>query len=117
MAGFRLACLRGNAFILAIGMLLTLFVACCREVEEVVGADLDRVDSVEQFFVVGYAASPVAGNGGSVAFVARRAQNGINWPFRLLPGAGNNRTIREFPKEWVPGVGIEPTRSLRIPGF
>lgn len=61
----------------------------------------------------GHAASPVAGNGGSVAFVAQRAQNGISWPFRLLPGAGNNRTIREFTKELVPRAGIEHTRRRR----
>ena len=65
---------------------LTIFVACCREAEEVVS-------------------------------VPQQAQNGISRPVSALPGAGSSRRTRNFPRDLVPGAGIEPAHLLRDPGF
>ena len=38
-------------------------------------------------------------------------------PFRLIAGARSSGRTREFPRELVPGAGIEPARPFRDPGF
>jgi hypothetical protein len=95
----------GHAFILAIGMLATILVARCGEVEQSSVLTFAALHSVEQFFVVGHAALRVNGDGGS-------------------PGAGHARPFRgdccgfllsdSFPSQFIRRIFFGDHTALAI---